>query len=88
MKNVVREFEELHPPVLETCLICLEDISIHSTAAACSMFSCCGGWLCAECASKNVFCRNIEACPLCREAVPVEGDLVLWNKRLLTCVER
>ena len=88
VQSVVREFEELHPPVLESCPICLEDIKIHSTAEACTMFSCCGGWLCTTCVRKNVFPRRIETCPLCREAVPVEGDLLLWNKRLLSCVER
>ena len=86
VKNVVREFEELHPPVLETCPICLEDISIHSTPAACSMFSCCGNWLCAECASKNVLPGKIRKCPLCRETIP--HDLAVFNKQLLTCVER
>ncbi len=32
VKSVVREYEELYPPVLEPCPICLEDIRIHSTA--------------------------------------------------------
>ena len=86
VKRVVREFEELHPPVLESCPICLEDIRIHSTPAACSMFSCCGNWLCAECASKNVLPGKIRKCPLCRETIP--HDLVVFNKQLLTCVER
>ena len=86
VKRVVREFEELHPPVFESCPICLEDIRIHSTPAACSMFSCCGNWLCAECASKNVLPGKIRKCPLCRETIP--HGLVVFNKQLLTCVER
>ena len=88
VQSVVSEFEELHPPVFEPCPICLEDIKIHSTAEACTMFSCCGGWMCTACGRNNVTRGKIETCPLCREAVPWEGDLVLWNKRLLSCVER
>ena len=88
VKNVVREFEELHPPVLEPCPICLEDISIHSTAAVCSMFSCCGGWVCTVCSSNNLRSGHYFACPLCREAMPQQGNEELYNKRLLSCVER
>eukprot|EP00984_Skeletonema_dohrnii_P027991 scaffold17803_cov159-Skeletonema_dohrnii-CCMP3373.AAC.1 len=54
VKIVVREYEELHPPVLESCPICLEDIQIHSSAAACAFFSCCGNWWCGECCANNV----------------------------------
>lgn len=88
VKRVVREFEELHPPVLETCPICLEDIRIYSTAEAYSVFSCCGNWLCTTCVRNNVLPGKIVKCPLCREAVPSRGELGLFNKRLLSCVER
>ena len=86
VKRVVREYEELHTPVLEPCPICLEDIRIHSTAEACSMFSCCGNWLCLECATDNVTTGKIKKCPLCRETVPSGSGV--FNKRLLSCVER
>jgi len=86
VKRVVREFEELHPPVFEACPICLEDIRIHSTADACAMFSCCGNWLCSECLTDNFLPGKITTCPLCRETVPL--DLAGFNKGLLSCVER
>ncbi len=91
VKSVVREFEELHPPVLETCPICLDDIRIHSTAEAFSVSSCCGGWMCTDCSRNNFSSGNFVKCPVCREKIPVKGvkgERELYNKRLLTCVER
>ena len=88
VQSVVREFEEMHPPVLETCPICLEDIRIYSTAAACSMSSCCGGWACTECSRNNQESCHYDTCPLCREDMPLQGEKELYNKRLLSCVER
>eukprot|EP00984_Skeletonema_dohrnii_P030150 scaffold21369_cov153-Skeletonema_dohrnii-CCMP3373.AAC.5 len=80
VKSVVREYEELHPPVLESCPICLEDIHIHSSAAACAFFSCCGNWWCGECCANNVTDEKVSICPLCRAALPSNKEL--YNKRL------
>ena len=86
VQSVVRDFEELHPPVLESCPICLEDIRIHSTAQACSVSSCCGNWVCMECSTNNYRSGHYDTCPLCRDAMP--SDSVMYTKKLLSCVER
>ena len=86
VRKVVDEYEELHPPVFESCPICLEDIRIHSSAEAQSFFSCCGNWLCKPCADSNIFPGKMTTCPLCREAIPDKPGV--YNKRLLKCAER
>ena len=86
VRKVVDEYEELHPPVFESCPICLEDIRIHSSAEAQSFLSCCGNWTCKPCADSSICVGKVRSCPLCRETIP--DNLALYNKRLLKCAER
>ena len=87
VRNVVSEYEELHPQVYESCPICLEDIRIHSSAEAQSFFSCCGNWVCNPCADSSIRVGKVISCPLCRETIP-QNNPGLYNKRLLKCAER
>ena len=44
----VRQHEELHPPITETCLICLDDVPLDTFSF--KLFcACCGKGGCAEC---------------------------------------
>eukprot|EP00571_Detonula_confervacea_P006055 CAMPEP_0172313880 /NCGR_PEP_ID=MMETSP1058-20130122/21177_1 /TAXON_ID=83371 /ORGANISM="Detonula confervacea, Strain CCMP 353" /LENGTH=402 /DNA_ID=CAMNT_0013027605 /DNA_START=53 /DNA_END=1262 /DNA_ORIENTATION=+ len=84
--KVVREYEELHPPVEESCPICLEDIRIHSTASVCYYYSCCGNWTCKDCSIPQIEAGKLRSCPLCRE--PIMESLRVYNRSLEKCVER
>lgn len=86
VRKVVSEYEELHPPVYESCPICLEDINFNASAETCSYVSCCGNWTCKPCADDNICVGKVSCCPLCRETIP--DNLGLYNKRLLKCAER
>ena len=88
VKKVVSEFEELHPPVYESCPLCLEDINFNSSADVCAYFSCCGNWVCKPCADSSLCVGKVESCLLCRETIPELGNIDLYNKRLLKCAER
>ena len=54
VNEVVREYEELHPPVFEPCPICLEDINLNSSAEAYAPFSCCNNFVCKDCNDNNM----------------------------------
>ena len=85
VNEVVREYEELHPPVFEPCPICLEDINLNSSAEAYSPFSCCNNFVCKDCCDNNMHTGKVRNCPLCRVPIPVfqEG----YNQRLIKCVK-
>ena len=86
VNQVVREYEELHPRVFETCPICLEDIHLDSSAEAYSPFSCCGNWACKDCSDSCIVTGKVKGCPLCREPIPENQGA--YNKRLVKCAER
>lgn len=86
VKQVVREYEELHPPEFESCVLCLEDIPINSSPDVCSFMACCGNWNCKLCCDKFVQSGKMKSCPLCRAELPDSQEQ--YNVILQKCVER
>ena len=81
--SVVREHEELHPRITETCPICLEEISIATTGSM-SYFMCCGNRICESCAEATTQ-DNINimpTCPLCRADILYRDEIEKKNNLL------
>ena len=79
---VVREHEELYPPITEECPICLEDIRITALDSM-VVFTCCGNGYCMKCrqASRCQGVNRMASCPLCRAEWPSEEESISLIKQ-------
>ena len=72
---VICEHEELHPPITEEYLICLEAIRITDVDSM-VYFSCCGNGYCGEC-NQAAMCQGVARmtlCPLCWAEWPIDEE--------------
>lgn len=65
---IMKEHEELHPLVTETCPLCLEEMPITSVRSM-VRFTCCGKGCCLNC-NQNATLNNVYKCPMCRADFP------------------
>ena len=72
VEEVVRQENELHPPTLGECPICMETVRPDFVGGV-ARFSCCGNYTCINCYKLD----KITKCPLCRTYFPVteQGNL-------------
>ena len=68
LASVLVKFEERHGDLhSEPCLLCLEDVYVYSSEDVMEVFSCCGGFICDNCADDFLINdANKQQCPLCR----------------------
>ena len=68
VEDIVKRHHDLHPPVTETCPICLDDVRIYGSGTS-AMFLCCMNYTCKSChAAHSAGGRAYLGgkCPLCR----------------------
>ena len=82
--SVTRNHEELHPPDMEECPICLESVQNHSM----TRFMCCGGSYCGECNEQQKMKGLLTSCPLCRADFPKCGEVEKMRDLTTKCAER
>ena len=69
--SVVREHENLHPPITEECPICLDEVNLPFGSSM-AWFACCGNGMCRDCHERSG--GRMEKCPLCRADFPESDD--------------
>ena len=78
VEEVVRQQDELNPPTLGECPICLEPVRTDSIGGV-AHFPCCGNYTCVNCYKLNKLIK----CPLCRTYFPdTDQGIVGATKRL------
>lgn len=68
------DLQELHPPLVEECPICLESIPVTSSKSV-RLLVCWGNMFCYKCYHES-FARNtvIQVCPLCRSDLIIDSN--------------
>ena len=88
LASVLAKFEEEHGPLYsEPCLICLENIHVHASQSLMLVFTCCGGFICKNCARDINESGGLATCPLCRESLE-ERTTVAYAAQLMALAER
>lgn len=71
LARALSKFEEVYGVLYsEPCLICLEDIHVHTALHVTKLFVCCGGFICMSCVRNlDRSGLGLDKCPLCRESL-------------------
>ena len=85
VEEVVQRHREQHPPQMQECPICLEDIEIISAQENMVSMICCGKEMCLDCALKYPPTVS-KSCPMCRACLIGTGESSMQN--MMQCAER